>query len=73
MVQVFTIGFTKTTAENFFDRLKQSQSKKLVDVRLNNISQLAGFAKRDDLKFFAKSLCKMDYIHAPNFAPKANA
>lgn len=69
MVQVFTIGFTKTTAENFFGRLKESKSKKLVDVRLNNVSQLAAFAKRDDLKFFAKSLCNMDYVHVPKLAP----
>tara|TARA_R100000365_G_C2736052_1_gene65387 strand:- start:41 stop:475 length:435 start_codon:yes stop_codon:yes gene_type:complete len=69
MAQVFTIGFTKTTAEHFFGRLNDSQSRKIVDVRLNNVSQLAGFAKRDDLKFFAKRLCNMDYMHAPNFAP----
>ena len=69
MVQVFTIGFTKTTAEGFFGRLKESRSRKLVDVRLNNVSQLSGFAKRDDLKYFAKSLCKMGYVHAPDFAP----
>lgn len=69
MVKIFTIGFTKTSAENFFGRLNDAKARKLVDVRLNNVSQLAGFAKRDDLKFFAKSLCGMDYIHAPNFAP----
>ena len=69
MVQIFTIGFTKTSAENFFDRLKESKSRKLVDVRLNNVSQLSGFAKRDDLKFFANSLCKMGYVHVPKLAP----
>lgn len=69
MIQVFTIGFTKTTAEHFFGRLKASQSRKLVDVRLNNVSQLAGFAKRDDLKFFSRSLCNMDYAHVPKLAP----
>lgn len=69
MVQIFTIGFTKTTAENFFGRLKEVESRKIVDVRLNNVSQLAGFAKRDDLKFFAKSLCGMDYAHAAQLAP----
>jgi uncharacterized protein (DUF488 family) len=69
MIQVFTIGFTKTTAEHFFGRLKESQSRKLVDVRLNNISQLSGFAKRDDLKFFASRLCTMHYIHVPKLAP----
>ena len=69
MVQLFTIGFTKTTAEYFFGRLNDVKTRKLVDVRLNNVSQLAGFAKRDDLKFFAKRLCKMEYVHAPDFAP----
>jgi uncharacterized protein (DUF488 family) len=69
MVQIFTIGFTKTTAQHFFGRLKESNSRKLIDVRLNNVSQLAGFAKRDDLKFFSKSLCNMDYVHAPKLAP----
>ena len=69
MIQLFTIGFTKTTAEHFFGRLREAQTRKLVDVRLNNVSQLAGFAKRDDLKFFARSLCDMDYLHAPKFAP----
>ena len=69
MVQIFTIGFTKSTAEHFFGRLKESKSRRLVDVRLNNVSQLAGFAKRDDLKFFVNSLCNMDYFHALSLAP----
>ncbi|WP_223877686.1 DUF488 domain-containing protein [Histidinibacterium aquaticum] len=69
MVQIYTIGFTKTTAEHFFGRLKQSRSRRLVDVRLNNVSQLSGFAKRDDLKFFAREICDMGYVHVPNLAP----
>jgi uncharacterized protein (DUF488 family) len=69
VVQIFTIGFTKTSAEHFFGRLKDSRSRKLVDVRLNNVSQLAGFAKRDDLRFFAKSICNMEYSHVPKLAP----
>lgn len=69
MVQIFTIGFTKTSAEHFFGRLKDFRSRKLVDVRLNNVSQLAGFAKRDDLRFFAKSICNMEYSHVPKLAP----
>jgi uncharacterized protein (DUF488 family) len=68
-MKLFTIGFTKTTAENFFDRLKRSGAKAIVDVRLNNVSQLAGFAKRDDLKYFAKAICGLDYRHAPKMAP----
>ena len=69
MVKIFTIGFTKTTAQNFFERLKSSGARKIIDVRLNNVSQLAGFAKRDDLKFFAKTICGMGYQHAPKLAP----
>ncbi len=68
-MKIFTIGFTKTTAEGFFHRLKQSGAKRILDVRLNNVSQLAGFAKRDDLKYFAETICGMDYRHIPKFAP----
>ena len=59
MIEIFTIGFTKTTANHFFNRLKPSGANRLIDVRLNNVSQLAGFAKRDDLKYFAGELCGM--------------
>lgn len=68
-MKLFTIGFTKTTANNFFDRLKRSGAKKIVDVRLNNKSQLAGFAKRDDLSYFAETICGMGYQHMPDLAP----
>jgi uncharacterized protein (DUF488 family) len=68
-MKLFTIGFTKTTAERFFSRLSKANVAKLVDVRLNNVSQLAGFAKRDDLKYFAKSICHIDYQHLPALAP----
>lgn len=68
-MKLFTIGFTKTTAENFFDRLKRSGTNAIVDIRLNNVSQLAGFAKRDDLKYFAKAICGIDYRHLPKMAP----
>jgi len=66
---VFTIGFTKKSAEVFFDFLSKSKVSTLIDVRLNNVSQLAGFAKRDDLKFFLRELCSIEYIHAPELAP----
>ncbi len=68
-MKLFTIGFTKTTAENFFDRLKRAGARKIIDVRLNNKSQLAAFAKRDDLAYFANALCGMGYTHTPNLAP----
>jgi len=67
--RLFTIGFTKTKAEHFFNKLKESKVKKVIDIRLNNVSQLAGFAKRDDLKFFLSEICKCDYEHQPLLAP----
>ena len=68
-IEVYTIGFTKKTAKSFFEKLKQSGAKKIVDVRLNNVSQLAGFAKKNDLVYFLKKLANMDYIHIPDMAP----
>jgi len=68
-MKIFTIGFTKKSAETFFGALKRSGAARLVDVRLNNVSQLAGFAKRDDLKFFSKSICGMEYVHRTELAP----
>lgn len=71
-MKTFTIGFTKKNAETFFEFLRCSKVKTLLDVRLNNVSQLAGFAKRDDLRFFLKELCDIEYIHMPDLAPTKN-
>ena len=68
-MRVFTIGFTKKSAEDFFGLLKRSGAKRLVDVRLSNMSQLAGFTKKDDLEYFLQALCRMKYIHLPDLAP----
>jgi len=68
-LKIFTIGFKKKSAEKFFSKLKQGGIKRLVDVRLNNSSQLAGFTKRDDLRYFSKTICGIDYIHLPALAP----
>jgi uncharacterized protein (DUF488 family) len=68
-VEIFTIGFTQSSAEHFFGRLKQAGIRRLVDVRLNNVSQLAAFAKRDDLAFFLRELCDAEYVHEPLLAP----
>lgn len=68
-MKLYTIGFTKTSAENFFSRIKKSGVRKIIDVRLNNVSQLAGFAKRDDLAFFARSICGIECQHTPTLAP----
>jgi uncharacterized protein (DUF488 family) len=68
-VEIFTIGFTRTTAEDFFGRLKANRIERLLDVRLNNRSQLAGFAKRDDLAYFLRELAGARYEHASLLAP----
>ena len=68
-MKIFTIGFTKKSAETFFTKLKNAGVKRLVDVRLNNVSQLAGFTKRDDLRYFTKAICGIDYVHLPELAP----
>lgn len=68
-MKLFTIGFTKKSAETFFGKLCGAGVKRLVDVRLNNISQLAGFSKRDDLRYFLKVICEIDYVHMPELAP----
>jgi uncharacterized protein (DUF488 family) len=68
-LEVYTIGFTKKTATEFFGALKRAGVKRLLDVRLNNSSQLAGFAKKDDLRFFLAEICDAEYIHEPLLAP----
>ena len=68
-MKVYTIGFTKTSAESFFMRLEKAGVKTLVDVRLNNVSQLAGFAKKNDLRYFLKAICGIEYVHRPELAP----
>lgn len=68
-MEIFTIGFTQSTAAHFFGRLRAAGIRRLLDVRLNNVSQLAGFAKRDDLAFFLGELCGAEYVHEPLLAP----
>jgi len=66
---VATIGFTQSTAEHFFGRLRDAGVRTVLDVRLHNTSQLAGFAKADDLGFFLKKICGIEYRHEPLLAP----
>lgn len=68
-MRVFTIGFTKKNARTFFEMLRRSGAKRVLDVRLNNISQLAGFTKKEDLAYFLKEICELDYVHLPELAP----
>jgi uncharacterized protein (DUF488 family) len=69
IVPVFTIGFTKKNAAQFFEKLRAAGVKRVVDVRLNNSSQLAGFSKRDDLKYFLEKILGVDYVEEPLLAP----
>lgn len=69
LITLCTIGFTKKNAEKFFAILKKNSVKRVIDIRLNNVSQLAGFAKKDDLIYFLRELCGCDYRHIPLLAP----
>lgn len=68
-MQTFTIGFTATTAESFFERLKQAGIRRLIDVRLRNTSALAGFARKSSLEYFARAILGAEYHHLPLLAP----
>ena len=71
-VTIHTIGFTQKPAKLFFEKLRASNARRVIDVRLNNVSQLAGFSKKDDLQYFLKEILDVDYIHLPELAPTQN-
>jgi uncharacterized protein (DUF488 family) len=68
-MEIFTIGFAQTPAAEFFGKLKRAGVRRLVDVRLNNTSQLAAYAKRDDLRYFLRAICEIEYEHEQLLAP----
>lgn len=68
-MKIYTIGFTKKSAQVFFDLLKSRNIQCLIDIRLRPDSQLAGFAKKEDLRYFLKQLNKCEYIHDISLAP----
>lgn len=68
-MKIYTIGFTKKNAEEFFNLLRQPDLIRLVDIRLNNASQLAGFTKKKDLEFFLREINDIGYVHLPELAP----
>jgi uncharacterized protein (DUF488 family) len=68
-IELFTIGFTQKSAREFFTDLANAGVKRVVDVRLNNNSQLAGFSKKEDLAYFLKQIADIDYVHLPELAP----
>ncbi|MBP1468303.1 DUF488 domain-containing protein [Candidatus Chloroploca sp. M-50] len=69
MITIFTIGFTNKSAKVFFELLEQSKVKTIVDTRINNVSQLAGYTKGTDLSFFARRVANIGYEHKIEFAP----
>ena len=68
-MKIFTVGFTQKRAERFFALIDRPDILRVVDIRLNNSSQLAGFSKSDDLRYFLRRLVGKDYIHLPELAP----
>ena len=68
-IKLFTIGFTQKTAREFFTSLKDAGVRRVVDVRLNNNSQLAGFSKKEDLAYFLREIGGIEYVHLPELAP----
>lgn len=70
MNNIYTIGFTKKEAKVFFELIKNNKIDLVIDVRLNNVSQLAGFSKYPDIKFFFKEICQCEYISDKLFSPK---
>ena len=68
-MEIYTIGFTKRSAEQFFEALKSAGIRRLIDIRLNNTSQLAGFTKGRDLDYFLRTICGAVYQHQPLLAP----
>lgn len=68
-ITLYTIGFTGKSAREFFETLQNAGVKRLVDVRLNNVSQLAGFTKKRDLEYFLRAIADIDYLHTPVLAP----
>jgi uncharacterized protein (DUF488 family) len=69
MIKLYTIGFTGKSAQKFFELLEKNGVKKIVDTRISNNSQLSGFAKGQDLAFFARRIGNIDYEHNLEFAP----
>ena len=68
---IYTIGFTKKTAQDFFEKLQSADAKYLLDTRLNNKSQLAGFTKKGNIEYFIRNLTELTYLELPSLAPSS--
>ncbi len=71
-INLYTIGFTQKTAQIFFDTLISAGVTRVIDTRLNNVSQLAGFTKRNDLEYFLRQIGGIKYVHILDMAPTKN-
>jgi uncharacterized protein (DUF488 family) len=69
---VYTVGFTRKHADQFFPLLQKANVRRVLDIRLNNTSQLAGFTKRTDLPYFLRAIANIEYVHVPQLAPTAD-
>ena len=68
-MELFTIGYTKKSAEKFFEIMSDNKIEIVADVRLYNSTQLAGFSKSVDLQYFLKKICGCNYIALKQLAP----
>jgi uncharacterized protein (DUF488 family) len=68
-IKLFTIGFTGKSAKEFFEKLGRAGVRRIVDTRLNNVSQLAGFTKKRDLEYFLRAITDIEYVHEVQLAP----
>jgi uncharacterized protein (DUF488 family) len=68
-MRLFTIGFTRKTAEQFFGLLVDAGVQRVIDIRLNNTGQLAGFTRAQDLPWFLEIIGGIGYRHEPLLAP----
>ena len=71
-ITLFTIGFAGKTAQDFFSKLRNARVRRLIDVRLNNVSQLAGFTKKKDLEYFLHAIANIEYAHYQDLAPTSD-
>lgn len=71
-MRLYTLGFSHKSAEEFFDILRESGARRVVDIRRSNTNQLAGFTKKDDLRYFLKVILDMPYTHEVSLAPSAD-
>lgn len=69
---LYTIGFTHKHADEFFPLLQSAGVRRVLDIRLHNTSQLAGFTKRDDLQYFLRAIANIAYVHLPQLAPSVD-